>query len=295
MTTEKLRGSIVALVTPFDRNGNIDVARLQQLTEWHISMGTDVILVGGTTGESATLTHEEHHQVMDVVLHQADGRIPIICGAGSNATHEAISLSRHAEKAGADAILSICPYYNKPTQEGLFQHFKTIAESTSLPIIIYNVPGRTGVNLAASTLMRLAQIPNIIGIKEASGNLSQIMEILKDRPDGFLVFSGDDALTLPLLSLGADGVISVAANEIPREMKEMVHAAFRGDWARARELHFRYLPLMEINFLETNPIPVKTALAMMGKIEESFRLPLVAMQPANRERLRSMLLELNLI
>jgi 4-hydroxy-tetrahydrodipicolinate synthase len=292
---KKLRGTVVALVTPLDANKQIDEPRLRKLVDWQIEQGTDVLLACGTTGESATMSHEEHHRVMDIVITQAKGRVPVICGAGSNATHEAIDLSSYAEKAGGQAVLSVCPYYNKPTQEGLYQHFKAIAEASKLPVIVYNVPGRTGVNLLPATLMRLAQVPGIIGVKEASGNITQIMEILRIRPKGFLVFSGDDAITLPIMAVGADGVISVVANETPRLLHEMVWSAFNGDWQRAHDLHHELLPLMEMNFIESNPIPVKTAMAMMGLIEEQFRLPLVPMATENKEKLRKCLADLKLI
>jgi 4-hydroxy-tetrahydrodipicolinate synthase len=292
---QKLRGTVVALVTPLDSNKQIDEQRLRKLVDWQIEQGTNVLLACGTTGESATMSHEEHHRVMDIVISQANGRVPVICGAGSNATHEAIDLSRYAEKVGGQAVLSVCPYYNKPTQEGLYQHFKAIAESINLPLIVYNVPGRTGVNLAPATLMRLAQVPGIIGVKEASGNITQIMEILRIRPKDFLVFSGDDAITLPIMAVGADGVISVVANETPRLLRDMVWSAFNGDWRRAQELHHLLLPLMEMNFIESNPIPVKTAMAMMGLIDEQFRLPLVPMAIENKEKLRKCLVDLKLI
>ncbi len=292
---QKLRGTIVALVTPFTAKGEIDEPCLRKLVDWQIEQGTDVLLACGTTGESATLSHEEHHRVMEIVIDQSNGRTPVICGAGSNATHEAVDLSRYAEKTGAKAVLSVCPYYNKPTQEGLFQHFQAIAQSISLPLIVYNVPGRTGVNLTPATLMRLSRIANIIGVKEASGNMAQIMEILRIRPRGFLVFSGDDAITLPILSVGGDGVISVAANEAPGLLHEMVWSAFKGDWQRSQELHHRLLPLMEMNFIESNPIPVKTAMAMMGLLAENFRLPLVSMAADNKEKLRKCLADLKLV
>ncbi|MDZ7372689.1 MAG: 4-hydroxy-tetrahydrodipicolinate synthase [candidate division KSB1 bacterium] len=292
MDVRRFRGTTVALVTPFTPDGAIDEPRLRELVEWQIEQGIDVLLATGTTGESATLSHEEHHRVMDIVIEQAAGRVPVMCGAGSNATSEALSLTRHAEKAGADAILSVAPYYNKPTQQGLYQHFRAIAESTSLPLFIYNVPGRTGVNIAAETILRLAEIPNVAGVKEASGNLSQIMRILRERPDGFLVLSGDDAITLPILALGGDGVISVVANEAPALTAQMVRAALEGRWEEARVLHYRLLPLMEANFLESNPIPVKAALWLMGKVELSYRLPLVPPAESTLNLLRQLLREL---
>jgi len=295
MDTTIFRGTTVALITPFTRDGQVDESRLRKLVDWHVAQGTDVILACGTTGESATLSHEEHHRVMDIVIDQAGKRVPVLCGAGSNATAEAVSLSQYAEEAGADGILSVGPYYNKPTQEGFYQHFKTIAESTSLPVIVYNVPGRTGSNISAETTLRLAEIPNIVGVKEASGNLSQIMHILRSRPDGFLVLSGDDSITFPLLALGGDGVISVVANEAPALLHDMVHSAFAGEWDKARELHNKLLPLMEFNFVETNPIPVKTAMSLMGMVEDNFRLPLVKMTETNKIRLKTLLQQLDLI
>lgn len=295
MNIEQFRGSTVALITPFDKKGQIDEIKLRMLVDRQIDMGTNVILACGTTGESATLSHTEHQRVMDIVIEQVNHRVPVICGAGSNATHEAISLSKHAEVQGADAILSVGPYYNKPTQEGFYRHFRTIAESVGLPLIIYNVPGRTGSNIDAKTVLRLAEIDNIIGIKEASGNMSQIMNILRDRPADFLVLSGDDALSLPLIALGCDGTISVVVNEVPDLFNQMITSALEGYWNRARELHQRLLPLMEANFIESNPIPVKTAMAMMGLIEANFRLPLVEMAPRNRETLRAILDDLNLL
>jgi 4-hydroxy-tetrahydrodipicolinate synthase len=291
----KFTGSTVALITPFQRDFSIDEKRLRHLVDWHIEQGTDVILVCGTTGESATMSHEEHHRVIDIVIEHAAGRIPVMAGAGSNSTAEAVSLTRHASQSGADAILSVGPYYNKPTQRGHYEHFKTIAESTDKPVIIYNVPGRTASNISGDTTLQLAEIPNIIGVKEASGNMSQIMNILLHRPDDFLVLSGDDAMTLPLMSLGADGVISVVANEAPTLMRDMIHAALEGDWRKASQLHFKLLPLMEFNFCESNPIPVKTACAMMGLAEEVVRLPLVKMSDANRQKMRLLISELGLL
>jgi len=295
METKRFRGTTVALITPFDREKKVDENRLRRFVDWQIENKTDVVLACGTTGESATLSHDEHHRVMDVVIDQAGGRVPVLCGAGSNATHEALSLTAYAEQAGADAVLCVGPYYNKPTQDGFYAHFRAIAESTDLPVIIYNVPGRTGSNISAATTLRLAELPNIVGIKEASGNLSQIMEILRSRPEDFLVLSGDDAVTLALMALGCDGVISVAANEVPAQLHDMVQSALAGDWPRARELHYALLPLMEMNFIESNPIPVKTALAMMGHIEEQFRLPLVPISAPAREKLAALLRQMGLV
>jgi 4-hydroxy-tetrahydrodipicolinate synthase len=285
----------VALVTPFTGSAQVDEPALRRLVDWQISEGTNVILIAGTTGEGSALGVAEKERVFAVAVEQAAGRVPVLCNAGSNDTADAIALTEAAEKAGASGVLSVGPYYNKPTQEGYWRHFLAIAESTDLPIIIYNVPGRTGSNITAETTLRLAEIPNLVGTKEASGDLSQIMTILRRRPDGFLVLSGDDSFTYPLLALGADGVISVAANEAPRLVSEMTKAAVSEEWGKARELHFKLLPLMEINFVESNPIPVKAALAMMGLIEEEYRLPLVRIAERNRARLKEVLHDLELI
>lgn len=295
MNVSEFRGTTVALVTPFLPGGDVDVEQLKALIDWHVEEGTDVILGTGTTGEASTLSTEEHKKVMELIVDYCAGRRPVICGAGSNSTREAIGLTQFAEKVGCDGVLSVGPYYNKPTQEGFFQHFGEIAACTQLPVILYNVPGRTGSNISAETTLRLAEIENIVGVKEASGNFSQIMEILRLRPEGFLVLSGDDAVALPLIALGGDGVISVVANETPRLLHEMVHAAFAGNWSKAREIHYRLLPLMEINFIETNPIPVKTALSMMERIHDEFRLPMVKMTEKNRHKLKAVLAELGLV
>ncbi len=291
----RFRGCFVALVTPFRRDGQVDEERLDALVNFQLAAGTDGIVPCGTTGESATLRPEEQREIIRRVVERVRGRVPVIAGAGTNSTEEAVELAQHAERAGADAVLSVTPYYNRPTPEGLYQHFRALAESVRIPVILYNVPSRTGCNLDVETVLRLAEIPNIIGVKEASGNLEQIMEILRRRPQGFLVLSGDDAWTLPILALGGDGVISVVANEAPAEMRELVRAALAGDLERARALHYRLLPLMRGNFFETNPIPVKAALAMMGLIEENYRLPLVPPRTETRERLRRILADLNLI
>lgn len=293
--TSRFRGCFVALVTPFQRDGQVDYERLDALVDFQLDAGTDGIVPCGTTGESATLHPEEQHKIIRRVVERVRGRVPVIAGAGTNSTEEAIALARAAEQAGADAILSVTPYYNRPTQEGVYRHFRAIAEAVRLPVILYNVPSRTGCHLEVGTVLRLAEVPNIIGIKEASGNLEQIMELLRARPSGFLVLSGDDVWTLPILALGGDGVISVAANEAPAEMRELVAAALAGDFDRARAAHYRLLPLMRGNFFETNPIPVKAALAMMGLIEENYRLPLVPPRAETRERLRVILADLHLL
>ena len=295
MNAQKFRGTTVALVTPHLPGGEVDVETLKALVDWHIEEGTDVILGTGTTGEASTLSTAEHKKVMEIIVEHCAGRRPVICGTGSNSTREAIGLTEFAEKAGCDGVLSVGPYYNKPTQEGFYQHFSTIASTTSLPIILYNVPVRTGSNISAETTLRLAEVDNIVGVKEASGNLSQIMEILRLRRDGFLVLSGDDAVALPLIAMGGDGVISVVANETPRLLHEMVLAAFEGDWETAREIHYRLLPLMEINFVETNPIPAKTALSMMGIIKDEFRFPMFRICDKNRVMFKTVLMVLGLV
>ena len=291
----KFRGSTVALITPFKSDFSVDETKLRGLVDWHIEQGTDVILACGTTGESATLSHDEHHRVIDIVIEQVADRIPVIAGAGSNSTAEAVSLTKHASQSGADAILSVGPYYNKPTQQGYFEHFKAVADATDTPIILYNVPGRTASNVCGDTTLKLAEISNIIGIKEASGNVSQIMNIIRNRNSDFLVLSGDDALSLAIMALGGDGVISVVANQAPALFRDMVHSALDGNWDRARELHYKLLPLMEFNFCESNPTPVKTACAMMGLIDEAVRLPLVPLSNMNKERMKLLLEDIGLL
>ena len=288
------QGAIVATVTPF-RNGKVDRAALRKLVRFQIESGTDGIVPCGTTGESATLSFEEHEQVIDTVIDAAGGKVPVIAGTGSNNTREAILLTRYARKAGASGALVITPYYNKPTQEGLYRHFRAVAESADIPIILYNVPGRTGVNMTAATVARLAEIPNIVGVKEASGNLNQICDILRETPKKFCVLSGDDFLYFPMLALGAKGVISVTSNVAPRAMADLYDAYVIGEISRAREIHYRLWPLFNACFIETNPIPAKTALAMMGRIREEFRLPLCPMSDANRKVLAKVLSDLRLV
>jgi len=283
------QGSIVALVTPF-KNGRVDEAKLAELVDLHVASGTDGIVPCGTTGESPTLSHDEHKRVVEVVIRAAAGRIPIIAGTGSNSTAEAIELTGHAKRAGATAALVVNPYYNKPTQEGLYRHFRAIAEAVDLPIILYNIAGRTAVNVETDTLARLVRdCPSIVGVKEASGSLDQMTQVVLACGPEFSVLSGDDNLTLPLMSIGGRGVISVVANFAPREVAEMTHAALAGDWKQARELHLKLFPLCRAVFIETNPIPVKEAMAMMGMIEPELRLPMCRMSDANRQRLRSIL------
>jgi len=281
-------GSIVAIVTPF-RQGEVDEEAYRELIEFQIENGTSAIVPCGTTGESATLSFEEHNRVIDIAVDAVKKRVPVIAGTGGNSTREAIELTAHAKKAGVDATLQVTPYYNKPTQEGLFLHFKTIAEAVPLPQVLYNVPGRTSVNMLPETVARLARIPNIVAIKEASGNLGQMAEIMRLAGEHITLISGDDNLTLPILSIGGKGVISVVANIAPRDTADMLNAWEEGDVARARRLFFRMLPLCQAMFYETNPVPVKTALSLMGKIEEELRLPLAGMAPGNLEKLKQAL------
>ena len=297
MQLDWLRGCATALVTPFHSDGTIDEERLRELIEYQINGGVRLLVPCGTTGESVTMTEEEDQKVIRITIETAEGRARVIAGAGSNSTAAAIAYSKAAQALGADAVLLVAPYYNKPTQEGLYAHFRAVAESLGdLPVVIYNVPGRTSSNISTETTLRLANdVENIVATKEASGNLSQIMQILRERPTGFRVISGDDALTLALIALGADGLISVASNEVPHLMSHMIDLALTGDWSAARDLHYRLLPLMETNFIESSPGPVKAALAMMGLIEENFRLPLVPIQPKSRTRLREVLLDLGLL
>jgi 4-hydroxy-tetrahydrodipicolinate synthase len=288
-------GTGTALVTPFDRDGSLDESTLRKLVKRQIAAGIDFLVPCGTTGESPTLTHAEHLRVVEITVEEAYGRLPVLAGAGGYNTAEVISLTRELAALGVAGFLSVTPYYNKPTQEGLYQHFKAIAAATSLPIILYSVQGRTGVNIEPATVARLAQIPNIIGIKEASGNISQMAAILSQVPADFVVLSGDDAITLPLIALGGRGVISVVSNEIPAEMSQMVRLALANQFAEAREIHRRFHPLMEINFVESNPGPVKAAMAELRLLEPSWRLPLVAPQPVNLARIRGVLASLDLL
>jgi 4-hydroxy-tetrahydrodipicolinate synthase len=288
MTKRVFQGSLVALVTPF-REGKVDEATLKQLVEFQIRGGTDAIVPCGTTGESPTLDHAEHNHVVDVVVEAVNKRIPVVAGTGSNSTDEAISMTRHAKEAGADAALIVLPYYNKPTQKGLIEHCRKIADTVDLPLILYNIPGRTGVNMTPETLAQLAEHPNIVGMKEATGNLEQMTQDIVLCGEKLSFLSGDDTLTLPLMSVGGKGVISVVANIVPKDVAELTHAFLNGDWKRAREVHLKLFPLCQAMFYETNPIPVKTALAMMGKIREEFRLPLCPMTDATRKKLEAAL------
>jgi 4-hydroxy-tetrahydrodipicolinate synthase len=288
-TGTRFTGTGTALVTPFRRDGSLDENALRVLVKRQIGAGIDFLVPCGTTGESPTLTHEEHLRIVEITVEAAKGKVPVLAGAGGYNTAEVISRARGLADIGADGILSVTPYYNKPTQEGLYQHFRAIAEAVPLPIILYSVQGRTGVNLEPATVKRLAAIENIIGIKEASGNISQMAAILNAVPEDFIVLSGDDAITLPLTALGGRGVISVVSNEIPAEMAQLTRLALQDDFAGAREIHRRYHPLMEINFVESNPIPVKAALAEMGLLEPVWRLPLVPPKAENQARIRAVL------
>lgn len=283
MKKKIFEGSMVALVTPF-QNGKVDKKALKSLLEFHIQGRTDVIIPCGTTGESATMTHDEHRDVMSFVVDAVAGRVPVICGAGSNNTQEALGLIQHAKKIKADGVLVVTPYYNKPTQEGLYKHYEFLAGKVDIPFVLYNVPGRTGICLQPSTVARLAKIPNVVAIKEASGNLDLVDQILELCD--ITVLSGDDSLTVPMMSIGARGVISVTANIVPQLVRDMVHSALSGDWEEARQIHRQLYPLSKNLFIETNPIPVKTALALMGKIRPEFRLPLCAMSSANEQKLK---------
>lgn len=288
-------GAYTAIVTPF-RNGNVDEEAYRQLIEWQIEQGIDGLVPCGTTGESATLSHDEHEKVISICIDQVKKRVPVLAGAGSNNTAEAVSLLKFAKKAGADAGLMISPYYNKPTQEGIFQHFKAIAAECDLPMIVYNVPGRTGMNVSAATMVRLYnEIPSVVGAKEATADLCQISDILAGCDDDFSLLSGDDFTVLPTMSVGGKGVISVVSNFMPKEMHEMCQAWFDGDFAKAKKLHYELLPLSHACFIESNPIPVKRALALMGKIQDEIRLPLWQLSPANDEKLKAVLQKARLI
>jgi 4-hydroxy-tetrahydrodipicolinate synthase len=282
-------GSFVAMVTPF-RNGKIDEAKVRELVEMHIAAGTDGLIPCGTTGESPTLSHDEHKRLVELVVEAAHKRIHVVAGTGSNSTAEAIDLTMHAERAGASGALVVNPYYNKPTQEGLYRHYRAVAESVRMPIIAYNIASRTAVNVETPTLARLARdCRNIVGVKEASGSLDQMSQVIAACGPDFCVLSGDDNITLALMAIGGHGVISVIANIVPKETAELTHAALEGDWKRARELHYKLFPLARAAFLETNPIPIKEAMAMAGMIEAEFRLPMCRMSDANRETLRGIL------
>jgi 4-hydroxy-tetrahydrodipicolinate synthase len=287
-------GSIVAIITPF-RNGKVDEQALRDLIDWQIANGTDGIVPCGTSGESATLSYDEHNRVIEMTVEAVKGRVQVIAGTGSNSTEEAIALTRHAKAVGADGALLISPYYNKPTQEGLFLHHRAIAEAVDLPQVLYNIPGRTAVNVTPQTVARLSKIKNIVGIKEGSGSVQQVSDIVHLCSDRFTVLAGDDALTLPMLAVGAKGVITVTANVAPADMAGMIDAWAAGDPAKARQFHYKLYPLFQALFLETNPIPVKHAVALMGKATPELRLPLCAMSQENLDKLTQVMKDLRLI
>jgi 4-hydroxy-tetrahydrodipicolinate synthase len=292
----KLQGCGTALVTPFRKDQTIDQQALARLVEWQIESGIHFLVPCGTTGETPTLSKEEWLRVIDITIEVASGKVPIMGGATSNDTADAVAKAKELSKRkGVDYILTASPYYNKPTQEGQFQHFKAIAEAVDKPVMLYNVPGRTGANIEPATLARLAKVPNIRAVKEASGNIGQIAELFNYVPENFLVFSGDDAVTLPVIALGGVGIVSVASNEIPKEMSEMTAAALSGNWDKARKLHRKYVRLMQANFIESNPMPVKAVLAMMGRIEEIYRLPMVPMRRETRAKLQQIATEVGLL
>ncbi len=282
------KGSIVAIVTPF-KKGRVDEKAFRDLINWHIKEGTNAIVPCGTTGESATLDYKEHTRVIELAVKTVKGRVPVIAGTSANSTDETIMITKEAKKVGADGALLVAPYYNKPTQEGLYRHYKAVAEAVKMPIILYNVPGRTAVNILPATVARLADVKNIVAIKEATGDMKQVSEVIRLCGDRMTVLSGDDFTTLPLLALGGKGVISVSANVAPRLVSDMCAMWESGRFDEARAIHFKLEPLNAAMFIETNPIPVKTALALMGKIKEEFRLPLCEMSPANREKLKKVL------
>jgi 4-hydroxy-tetrahydrodipicolinate synthase len=291
-----LQGSIVALVTPFTATGEVDEAALKSLIDWHINQGTDAILVCGTTGESATLTHEEHRNVIRLAVTHVNKRVPVVAGCGSNATQESLGLVRYAHETGADYALVITPYYNKPTQEGLYRHFKAVSAETDIPVILYNVPGRTGVNMLPETVARLYRdCPMVIGVKEASGNIDQVVALMSLVDDKFILLSGEDGATVPMMAVGCKGVISVIANVMPRETHEMTAAFLAGDIVEAKRLQLYLYEMVRMMFVETNPIPAKTALGMMGRINSNLRLPLCEMNAGNREKLQALLKKYGLI
>lgn len=292
----KISGTGTALITPFKKNGAVDEHALRELVDWQIKNKVEFLVPCGSTGESATMTRGERRRVIEIVLEQANGRVPIVAGTGTNSTVDSIHMTKDAKQVGADTVLLVGPYYNKPTQEGYYQHFRKIAEECGVKVVLYNVPGRTGSNILPETTLRLAEeVKNVIAIKEASNNMEQIMQIISHRPKNFALLSGEDSFTLPIIASGGDGVISVVSNEVPREYGDMVRLALAGNMKKAQAMHYKLFGLMKANFFESNPIPVKAALSMMGKIEENYRMPLVRMSKANRDKLRKILRELKLI
>ena len=289
------KGVYTAIVTPFNDDNKIDEQALRKLVDFQIAKGVQGIVPVGTTGESPTLDHEEHHRVIEIVIDQVKGRVPVIAGTGSNCTDEAIRLTEKAKKAGATASLQVAPYYNKPTQEGFYRHFTAVADSVDLPIIVYNIPGRSGKNIENSTMLELTKHKNIVAVKEASGNITQIMDLISKKPDDFTVLSGDDNLVFPILALGGMGVISVASNLVPDRMAEFVGSALEGNWTKARKMHYELLPLFRAIFIETNPIPIKAALAIKGMIRENYRLPMCRMSDEHRKALKAVLGDLKIL
>ena len=292
---ETISGNRNSVDYPVKADGSVDETALRRLVDFQIDGGVDMLLPCGTTGEGATLDEDETDRVLQIVIEQSRRRVPVILGAGSNSTAKAVQMTKRAKKLGADGVLSVGPYYNKPTQQGYYEHFKAIAQAEDIQVVVYNVPGRTSGNIEAKTMLRLAEISNIVAVKEASGNLGQIMDIIRDAPKDFRVLSGDDALTLAIIALGGDGVVSVVSNEAPGMMSAIVDSALEGNLEKAKELHYKLLPLMNVNFIESNPIPVKAALAMMGMIQENYRLPMVPITSASREKLVKVVEELGLL
>ncbi len=292
----QFKGAYVAIVTPFTDAGEINEKELVDLIEFQITGGTHGIVPCGTTGESATMSHEEHHKVVELTIKTVNGRVPVIAGSGSNSTAESIELTRHAKEAGADGALMITPYYNKPSQEGLYQHFKAVAEAVDIPIILYNVPSRTSINMLPATVARCAQIPNIVGIKEATGDMNQVSEVIRLCPDDFTVLSGDDFTSMATVAIGGKGVISVSSNVAPADMAALMEAALNDDFARARQIHYKMFPLFQAMFFDTNPVPAKTTLALMGKISAANpRMPMFKMNEAALERMKKVITEYGLI
>ncbi len=291
-----IRGTGTAIVTPFKKSGVVDEKSLREFVEWQVKSKVEFIVPCGSTGESITMTRGERRRVIEIVFDQVNGRIPVFPGTGTSSTTDSITFTNDAKEAGAQTVLIVSPAYNKPTQEGLFRHFRAIAEGCNVKVILYNVPGRTASNMLPETVLRLAEdVKNVVAIKEASGNLEQVMQIIKYRPKNFAVLSGEDSLTLPIVISGGDGVISVISNEMPKEFSGMVRAALKGDIKTAQNIHYKLFELMKANFIESNPIPVKTALSLMGKIEDNFRLPLTQMTKGNKDKLKKVLKELKLV
>jgi 4-hydroxy-tetrahydrodipicolinate synthase len=291
----RIQGTGTALVTPFKKNGAVDESALRKFVDWQIKNKIEFLVPCGSTGEAATMTRGERRRVIEIVIEQANGRVPVAAGTGTNSTLDTIQLTKDAAQAGAEYVLLVGPYYNKPTQEGYYQHFKAIAEECDVKIILYNIPGRTGSNILPETILRIAELKNVVGIKEASNNLEQVMQIIKYRPAKFSVLSGEDSWTLPVIASGGDGVISTISNEVPKEFGDLTRFALQGNFAKSKDMHYKLFNLMRANFIETNPIPVKAALTMMGMIDENYRLPLLKMGKENKEKFKKVLKELKLI